>query len=164
MPDYTTTSLAVSGSAPAIPVTTQRWRHVLATVYGRPASAFGATVVLLFLVIAVCGPLIAPYSATQQIATAMRQAPSGQHLFGTDRLGRDVFSRVILGTRDIISLAGLGTVLAVAAGTTFGLFSGYRGGLFDEVLFRFFDSLLAMPALLLALLFLGTIGPSRNSI
>jgi peptide/nickel transport system permease protein len=71
---------------------------------------------------------------------------------------------VIWGTRDIISLAGLGTVLAVAAGTTFGLFSGYQGGLFDEVLFRFFDSLLAMPALLLALLLLGTIGPSRDSV
>jgi peptide/nickel transport system permease protein len=164
MPDDTSTSLALSGPAPAISAATPRWRHVLATVYARPASAFGATVVAVFLVIAVCGPLIAPYDATEQITTAMRQAPSGRHLFGTDRLGRDVFSRVIWGARDIISLAGLGTVLAVAAGTTFGLFSGYRGGLFDEVLFRFFDSLLAMPALLLALLLLGTIGPSRDSI
>jgi peptide/nickel transport system permease protein len=164
MPDDTSTSLALSGSAPAISAAVPRWRYVLTTVYGRPSSAFGATVVLLFLVIAAFGPLIAPYDANQQIITAMRQAPSGEHLFGTDRLGRDVFSRVILGTRDIISLAGLGTVLAVAAGTTFGLFSGYRGGLFDEVLFRFFDSLLAMPALLLALLLLGTIGPSRDSV
>ncbi len=164
MPDDTSTSLALPGPAPAIPVAIPRWRHALATVYARPASAFGAAVVLLFFVVAVLGPFIAPYYATQQITTAMRQAPSGQHLFGTDRLGRDVFSRVIWGTRDIISLAGLGTVVAVAAGTSFGLFSGYRGGLFDEVLFRFFDSLLAMPALLLALLLLGTIGPSRDSV
>jgi len=164
MPDDTPTSLALSVPAPATSAAIPRWRHVLTAVYARPASAFGATIVALFLVIAVCGPLIAPYGATQQITTAMRQAPSGQHLFGTDRLGRDVFSRVILGTRDIVGLAGLGTVLAVAAGTTFGLFSGYRGGLFDEVLFRFFDSLLAMPALLLALLLLGTIGPSRDSV
>ena len=149
---------------PAVSQSSPRWRHVLATVYARPASACGATIVLLFAVLAVFGPLIAPYGATQQITTAMRQAPSAEHLFGTDRLGRDIFSRVILGTRDIIGLAGLGTLLAVVAGTTFGLFSGYRGGLFDEVLFRFFDSLLAMPALLLALLLLGTIGPSRSSV
>jgi len=120
--------------------------------------------VLLFLVIAIVGPLVAPYSATEQIFAEARQAPSAQHLFGTDRLGRDVFSRVILGTRGIIQLAGLGTLVAVIGGTIFGLISGYRGGLFDEILFRIFDSLLAMPALLLALLLLGTVGPSRNSV
>jgi len=141
-----------------------RWLRVLATIYAQPASAFGTTVVLLFVVVALLGPLIAPYSATEQISAAARQAPSAQHLFGTDRLGRDVFSRVTLGARDILALAGLGTLLAVTAGTIFGLVSGYQGGLFDEVLFRVFDSLLAMPALLLALLLLGTIGPSRNSV
>ncbi|HSH78509.1 MAG TPA: ABC transporter permease [Herpetosiphonaceae bacterium] len=140
------------------------WLRVLEGLYARPASAFGTTMVLLFLVIAIVGPLVAPYSATEQIFAEARQAPSAQHLFGTDRLGRDVFSRVILGTRGIIQLAGLGTLVAVIGGTMFGLISGYRGGLFDEILFRIFDSLLAMPALLLALLLLGTVGPSRNSV
>lgn len=141
-----------------------RWLRVLATLYGRSASAVGTTLVVLFVLIAIFGPLIAPYGATEQIGAAARQAPSAGHLFGTDRLGRDVFSRVILGTRDILGLAGLGTLLAVTAGTVFGLASGYRGGLFDEALFRIFDSLLAIPALLLALLLLGTIGPSRHSV
>lgn len=130
----------------------------------RPAAAFGLVVVAGFLLLALLGPLIAPYGANEQIFTDARQPPSAEHLFGTDRLGRDVFSRVLLGTRDIFALAGSGTLLAVIAGTAVGLFSGYLGGWVDEIIMRFFDSLLALPALLLALLLLGTIGPSRNSI
>jgi peptide/nickel transport system permease protein len=136
----------------------------LRLLYQRPAPAFGTTVVLLFLAIALTGPLLAPYGENEQIAADARQAPSAAHPFGTDRLGRDVFSRVVLGTRDIFALAGLGTLLAVTAGTAIGLFSGYLGGLTDELIMRLFDSLLAIPALLLALLLLGTVGPSRNSV
>jgi peptide/nickel transport system permease protein len=116
------------------------------------------------LLLAVAGPLIAPFSENEMIVVDARQAPSTSHWFGTDRLGRDVFSRVVLGTRDIFALAGLGTLLSVISGATFGLISGYLGGLIDEGLMRFFDSLLAMPALLLALLLIGTVGPSRNSV
>lgn len=108
--------------------------------------------------------MIAPYGFSQQIAADVRQAPSLRHPFGTDNLGRDVFSRVVVGARDILTLAGLGTALAVLSGTGFGLISGYLGGMFDETIMRFFDSLLAMPALLLSLLLLGTLGPSRNSV
>ncbi len=133
-------------------------------LYTRPASAVGTTIVLLFVLLAIFGPLLTPYTATEQTLSAARQAPSATHWFGTDHLGRDIFSRVIIGTRSILSLAGLGTLLAVIIGTSFGLISGYRGGLFDEIVMRSFDSLLAIPALLLALLLLGTIGPSRNSI
>lgn len=141
-----------------------RWLRVLAGLYARPVSAIGVTIVLVFIFLAIFGPLLAPYSATEQLAGAARQSPSLEHFFGTDRLGRDVFSRVIIGARDILGLAGLGTLVAVVVGTSFGLLGGYRGGWFDEILFRLFDSLLAMPALLLALLLLGTIGPSRNSV
>lgn len=133
-------------------------------LYARVASALGTTLVLIFLLLALLGPWIAPYGKNEQIFTDARQAPSAEHWFGTDRLGRDVFSRVILGARDIFTLAGLGTLLAVVVGTAFGLVSGYLGGWVDEIIMRFFDSLLAMPALLLALLLLGTIGQSRNGI
>jgi len=109
-------------------------------------------------------PIFAPYGFNEQIYSDARQAPSAAHWFGTDQLGRDVFSRVLLGARDILTVAGLGTILAVITGTMFGLASGYRGGAFDEILMRLFDGLLAIPALLLALLLLGTLGASRNSI
>jgi peptide/nickel transport system permease protein len=141
-----------------------RFLQLLRELYARGASATGTTIFALFLLVALFGPVIAPYGANQQIVADARQAPSAAHWFGTDALGRDVFSRVLLGARDILLLAGLGTLLAVTSGTTLGLLSGYLGGWFDEILMRFFDSLLAMPALLLALLLLGTIGPSRNSV
>jgi peptide/nickel transport system permease protein len=137
---------------------------VLAELYAQPASALGTTIVLLFIVVALFGPWIAPYSATQQIPSEARQPPSPEHWFGTDRLGRDVFSRVVLGARDILALAGLGTLLAVLIGTSIGLFAAYRGGWLEEGTFRVFDSLLALPALLLALLLLGTLGASRNGV
>ncbi len=110
------------------------------------------------------GPIIAPYGSNQQVASDVRQAPSARHPFGTDNLGRDIFSRVLIGARDILLLAGLGTLLAIVTGTIFGLSSGYLGGYFEEAVMRFFDSLLAMPALLLALLLLGTLGRSRSSV
>lgn len=136
----------------------------LAQLFRQPASAVGTTLFIVFILIALVGPWLAPYGENQQIADDASQAPSARHLFGVDRLGRDVFSRVLLGARDILGLAGLGTLLAVLCGTSVGLLSGYRGGLFDELLMRSFDSLLAMPALLLSLVLLGTVGPSRNSI
>ncbi len=133
-------------------------------LYARLPSAIGTTIFLLFLIIALFGPLIAPYDSNQQIVEDARQPPSAEHWFGTDHLGRDVFSRVVLGARDVLSLAGLGTLSAVLIGTLIGLISGYQGGWLDEVIMRFFDSLLALPALLLALLLLGSLGRSRNSV
>lgn len=137
---------------------------MLANLFSRPASAVGTTIVLIFLLIALFGPAIAPYGVNEQIASEARQPPSATHWFGTDHLGRDVFSRLLYGARDILLLAGLGTLLAVVAGTAIGLLSGYRGGTFDEVLMRVFDGLLAIPALLLALLLLGVVGPARNAV
>lgn len=147
-----------------MPGRAQRVWQGIRRLYGRAASALGTTLVLIFLLLALLGPWIAPYGKNEQIFTDARQAPSAEHWFGTDRLGRDVFSRVILGARDIFALAGLGTLLAVISGTAFGLISGFLGGWTDEIIMRFFDSLLAMPALLLALLLVGTIGQSRSGI
>jgi peptide/nickel transport system permease protein len=142
----------------------QRSFAVLRTLFQRPAHAFGTTLFLLFLFIAIFGPWLAPYTSTQQIVADVRQAPSAQHWFGTDTLGRDIFSRILIGARDIFALAGTGTLVAVVIGTSLGLLSGYRGGWFDEILMRLFDSILALPALLLALLLLGTLGPSQQSV
>jgi peptide/nickel transport system permease protein len=142
----------------------QRFVDFIKRLYRQPASAFGTTVFLLFILLAIAGSFVAPYAANEQTYTDARQPPSPEHWFGADHLGRDVFSRVILGARDIFILAGLGTLLAVLIGTLFGLFSGYYGGWFDEILMRFFDSLMSIPALLFALLMLGTIGPSREGV
>lgn len=141
-----------------------RLEQVIRELYRRPSSTIGATLFLIFLVIALIGPMVAPYGANDQIIADAREPPSLKHPFGTDNLGRDVFSRVLLGAREVLTLAGSGTLLAVLLGTTFGLISGYQGGWLDEVIMRFFDSLLSLPALLLALLLLGSLGRSRSSI
>jgi len=159
-----TASSSPSPAPSGAPGWPNRLGQIVRRLFGSAPSAFGASVVLLFLIVALLGPLLAPYGQNEQIFTAARQPPSSEHWFGADRLGRDVFSRVLLGARDIFSLAGVGTLLAVGSGASIGLFSGYVGGWVDEAIMRLFDSLLAMPALLLALLLLGTIGQSRQGI
>jgi peptide/nickel transport system permease protein len=117
-------------------------------------------IVVLFVLMAVLGPTIAPYEFDELIRGAARQPPSLEHLFGTDRLGRDVFSRVLWGAREIIALPGIATAISVFLGTCLGLFIGYYGGWIDEIVSRVLDTLLAIPALVLALVMIGTIGSS----
>lgn len=157
---YTNASTANSAVQP----TGRRLLVVLKSLYRSRASAFGTSIVLLFALLALIAPWVAPYEVNQQILEDARQAPSSRHIFGTDHLGRDVFSRVLLGAAQVLILAGSGTFLAVVSGTSLGLLTGYRGGWLDDFFMRLFDSLLAIPALLLALLFLGMAGPSRQSV
>ncbi|HLE53257.1 MAG TPA: ABC transporter permease [Anaerolineales bacterium] len=156
--------LKVSRAQGAAPSWGWRLARFFKRLYAKPLSAIGTTITLIFLLVALAGPLIAPYGENEIVASDARQPPSAQHWFGTDNLGRDVYSRVVLGARQILVLSGLGTFLAVVGGTFLGLLSGYRGGWVDEGLMRFFDSLLALPALLLALVLLGTFGPSTFSV
>lgn len=132
--------------------------------FADPATAAGTIIVAGFLTLALFGPLVAPYSPTAQNVDLIRQPPSPSHIFGTDRLGRDLFSRIVYGVRDMLALAGGGTALAVIFGTLIGVSIAYLGGWLEEVVFRLFDGLLALPALLLALLLLGAVGPSRASV
>jgi peptide/nickel transport system permease protein len=135
----------------------------------RPLSFLGTLIVVLFLLIAVSGPLIAPYSYDEFIrdensVLVRRAEPSFAHLFGTDKDSRDVFSRVIWGAREIILLPGIATLISVILGTGIGLFIGYTGGWVDEIISRALDSLLSIPALILALVMLGILGPSEIGI
>jgi len=125
-----------------------------------PATLVGLAIVAFFLAMAILGPYVSPYSYTEQQAALRFQPPSAAHLLGTDLYGRDILSRILVGSRDIFVLSGAGTLTAVLAGLTLGLLSGYYGGLMDEVLMRIMDVLLAVPALLLAMLLLAMVGPS----
>jgi len=131
-------------------------RRFLTELLRRPQSALGTLIVFVFLLLTVFGPMIAPYDANDQDHPP-RQAPNAEYPLGTDFLGRDVYSRVILGARSIFLTAGLGTIIAVTLGTLLGLFSAYQGGLTDEIISRLIDAFLALPALLIALVILGVI-------
>ncbi|MBI5931030.1 MAG: ABC transporter permease [Chloroflexi bacterium] len=152
-----------------------RLLHTLRGLISAPFPLIGTLAFLGFLLLAIFGHQIAPYAFDDQDFDA-RQPPDCalrvlnpfqqgcDHPFGTDNLGQDVYSRVILGTQEVFRLAGLGTLLAVIIGTTIGLVIGYEGGLLDEVVARLLDSFLAMPALLLALVLLGSLGDAENSL
>jgi peptide/nickel transport system permease protein len=113
---------------------------------------------------AVFGTLVAPYGFSDQNLSNRLQPASQEHVLGTDQFGRDIFSRVLVGSRDVFVVAGSGTLVAVVLGLTLGLLSGYFGGLFDEIAMRLVDVLLAIPPLLLAMIILGTLGPSRVNV
>jgi peptide/nickel transport system permease protein len=124
-------------------------------------SAFllGAAILSVHIFLAVLGPWIAPYAQDQMMAGPPLAGPSFAHPFGTDQLGRDVFSRTLAGGWIVISLATLGTALGLALGTVIGLVSGTMGGWVDEVLMRLTEAFLAIPFLIFALLIVSLAGP-----
>ncbi|MCZ7665448.1 MAG: ABC transporter permease [Thermoleophilia bacterium] len=133
------------------------WRRLVR----RPAALVGLIVFCFFLLLAVFGPYVAPYDYQAQDVKVRLQSPTVQHPFGTDQFGRDILSRIVVGSRNIFLLGGTGTLLAALIGTAIGLASGYAGGLADEVIMRLLDVLLSFPSLLLALVLLSSVGPSN---
>jgi peptide/nickel transport system permease protein len=124
----------------------------------------GALILLFWIVCAFFGPLIAPQNPLTQNLLAVNAAPSAAHWFGTDQLGRDVFARVIVGSRDILTVALLATMLGTAAGTTLGLAMGYLGGWFDAIVGRFVDAVLALPVVIVAFLFIVALGATTPTL
>jgi peptide/nickel transport system permease protein len=145
-----------SGSAAQGAQLPQAVRRVIIDLLSHPQSAVGALIVCVFLFLALFGPAIAPYTENDQ-SHPLNHVPDAEYPFGTDFLGRDVFSRVILGARSILLTAGIGTLMAVIIGTFIGLVIGYYGGWIDEIVGRFIDAILALPALLIALVTLGVV-------
>ncbi len=133
---------------------------ILGRLASRPLSLIGLVVVVIFILMAIFGSTVAPYKFDSLIKGAARQPPSAAYIFGTDKLGRDVFSRVLWGAREVITIPGIATSIAVVIGAIIGMITAYYGGWLDEIVSRLLDSLLAIPALLLALVMLGVIGPS----
>ncbi|WP_332898782.1 MULTISPECIES: ABC transporter permease [unclassified Haladaptatus] len=127
-------------------------------------AMIGLTIVLTLVLTAVAAPAIIPHSYQETNIPDRAQPPSLEHPFGTDDIGRDIFSRVIMGTR--ISLkVGFGSIIAaLTAGTIIGTVSGYYGGLVDEVLMRMMDALMSFPPILLALTVMVVIGPDLNNV
>lgn len=124
----------------------------------------GAVIVLFWVLCAIAGNLVAPRDPLAVNPIGSLLAPSGAHLFGTDKLGRDVFSRVLVGARDILTVAPLATLLGIAAGTALGLLMGYHRGIVDAVLGRILDAVLALPTVVVALVALAALGPSNLTI
>jgi peptide/nickel transport system permease protein len=120
----------------------------------------GAGILGFWIVIALIWPVVVPHDPQTSDPLAVLQSPSTQHWFGTDDLGRDVFSRVLAGASSALTVAPAATILGLIAGTVVGLVSGYFGGVVDEVIMRLVDALLAFPAIIIAVLVLAALGRS----
>lgn len=125
----------------------------------RPGALAGAVVILLFVAIALLAPAIAP-GDPDAISGDRRAAPSADHLFGTDDLGRDVLSRVIYGARVSLRVGLVSIGIALTAGSLLGVVAGYTGGWLDSVIMRVTDVMLAFPGILLAIAIVAILGPS----
>lgn len=120
----------------------------------------GSVLFGVWIACAIFGDLLTPYDARAADPVNRLAPPSSDHLLGTDRLGRDVLSRTIVGARAVLTTAPLATLLAVTLGTIIGLVSGYYRGLVDEIGMRFLDALPAIPLVIMALLAVVALGPS----
>jgi peptide/nickel transport system permease protein len=123
----------------------------------------GLVIILLLALAALLAPWIAPQDPYQQISSEAMQPPSWQHLFGTDNVGRDTLSRVIYGARVSLFVGVTSMFLAAGIGVPLGLLAGYFGGWLDTVTMRAMDTLLAFPALLLAIFIVAVLGPSLSN-
>jgi peptide/nickel transport system permease protein len=121
----------------------------------------GSAIVGMFLVLAIIGPYITPYAFDKFHFGSRMAPPSADFWWGTDRYGRDIFSRVIHGTSLTVFMAGTGTVIGVVCGLLIGLFSGYVGGWVDEILMRLTDIAMSFPGLLLAMLVVAALGSNE---
>jgi peptide/nickel transport system permease protein len=137
----------------------RRRRLRLPRAWRTPLGVAGAAIALAWVVIAIIGPLIWPYNPLAQSAHLL-QAPSAAHWFGTDELGRDVFSRVLAGARVTIPLALLLVVMSMLVGTILGATAGFFGGWIDETIMRITDLVMAFPTVILAMVVAAALGPS----
>ncbi|MNM40328.1 Glutathione transport system permease protein GsiD [compost metagenome] len=137
---------------------------LLKQVWQAPLSAkFGLLMILLYVLVAVFAPVLAPFGETQVVGEGF--APwGGQFLLGTDNLGRDMFSRLVYGARNTLGIAFLTTVLAFLLGGLSGLVAAIKGGWVDQGLSRVVDILMAIPQLIFALLILSVVGTTATSL
>src|SRR5690606_24556529 len=124
-----------------------------------PLAMVGLGIVLALLVVAALAPLLATHSPIQQTLADRLQPPSAEHWLGTDELGRDIYSRIVYGSRLTLYIVGLVVLLVGPVGLLVGTVAGYVGGWVDTVLMRITDVFLAFPRLILALAFVAALGP-----
>jgi len=136
---------------------------VLRDLFRRRSAQIGGLIVLSLVLMALFAPWLAPYDPYDINVRERLLPPSFTHPFGTDDLGRDLFSRVIYGARTTIQTGVVVVMIAASLGTLIGLISGYYGGIVDLVVMRVIDVMLAFPYILLALAIVATLGPSLQN-
>jgi peptide/nickel transport system permease protein len=142
----------------------RRWRvrRLLAGATTWKTFTLGIVLLAVFVLAVIFAPVIAPFNPAKPNYHALLQTPTWTHPFGTDDKGRDIFSRVVYGTRVSFRIAVLSVAIATLVGLPIGLFAGFTGGWIDVVLSRFLDALFAFPVILMAVAILAITGPGEK--
>lgn len=136
-----------------------RKKHVLPAWAVTPTFILGAMIVVAALVMAIFPEQIAPYDPTAVNITARTKAPSAEHIFGTDNYGRDIFSRVVWGTRIDLSIGFFGVLVPMIIGSIIGLLAAWYGGWLDSLLMRISEIMMAFPFTILVIAIVTILGP-----
>ncbi|KGA22887.1 D-ala-D-ala transporter subunit [Pectobacterium brasiliense] len=136
----------------------------LLTMMRNPLTAIGSAIVLMLVLVAIFAPWIATHDPLVQDLANSLQAPSAAHYFGTDEFGRDVFSRLVYGSRITLYIVALVSVTVGPIGLALGVISGYYGGIVDTILMRITDIFISFPSLVLALAFVAALGPGLDHV
>ncbi len=147
------------GSTQGLGAPPRAWGRRLRHFYRDPKAVFATIVLGTFIFIAITAPILAPYPVNAQNAYQSLERPSQAHPFGTDRLGRDLLTRMMYGTRISVSVGLIAVALAAGIGVPLGLAAGYLGGWIDEILMRFVDAWIAFPNLILIIGIVSILGP-----
>jgi peptide/nickel transport system permease protein len=155
----------------------QRLWQVISILFASKIAVVGLAIVLFWVFVAICAPLLTPYTPLEQDWQAPNQGPSAKHILGTDELGRDLWSRLIYGARVVLVILPIsahfwipggtalwGVFVALLVGTTLGLISGYNGGWLDEIVMRLLDAMMAIPIILLFLIIMAALGASAVNV
>ncbi len=134
------------------------FRHFMKTFMGRKIVIVGLIIIILNAVAAIFAPVLVPYDPNQTYAGDLLEAPSWEHLLGTDTIGRDYFSRMIYGARTSMMIGIGSVVIAAGLGITLGLIAGYSGGMVNATIMRFIDAFMAFPMIMLMILMSAILG------
>lgn len=140
------------------------FRRVIKVMFDRWIVVAGTIITLIAILVAIFAPWIAPQDPYDQNLRAIRESPSKEHLLGTDELGRDVLSRIIVGTRVSIMVGLVAVCIAGTVGMTLGLLAGYFGGWTNTIIMRFIDALLALPPLILIMAIATLLGGGLRNV
>ena len=146
------------------PESSSLWADVWKRFKANKLAVIGLSFIILLVLVAIFADVIAPYSITERDSGQFRQGPSADHWFGTDIIGRDVFSRVIYGSRVSLKIGIVSTLLAMIIGVVFGAIAGFFGGASEMVIMRTTDIFLSIPYIILAIAVATVFGRSENSI
>jgi peptide/nickel transport system permease protein len=139
------------------------WTRVWSSLRRNRGAMIGLGITLLLVVVAILAPLISPHDPTLMGAGGSLDAPSTAHPFGTDKFGRDLFSRIVAGSRLTLFIGVLAVAISCTAGSLLGLLSGYFGGTVDSVIMRAVDVMFSFPDILIALSVVALLGPSLQN-